>query len=77
MIQSNTFFDHARSFAAYDESFFDTSMSNLLKTPPTSHGPAQDSQPASLDELNIKVPRKSSAQNVSISHYFFIVLVML
>lgn len=54
---------HYVDVGSYDESFFDTSMSNLLKTPPTSHGPAQDSQPASLDELNIKVPRKSSAQN--------------
>ncbi|XP_047475590.1 blastoderm-specific protein 25D-like isoform X2 [Penaeus chinensis] len=54
---------HYVDVGSYDESFFDTSMSNLLKTPPTSHGPAQDSQPASLDELNIKVPKKNSAQN--------------
>ncbi|XP_042864871.1 blastoderm-specific protein 25D-like isoform X6 [Penaeus japonicus] len=54
---------HYVDVGSYDESFFDTSMSNLLKSPPASHGAAPDSQPASLDELNIKVPRKNTAQN--------------
>ncbi|KAG7174542.1 putative ninein-like, partial [Homarus americanus] len=48
----------------YDESFFDSSMSSLLKSSPApSTQPLNSSQPTSLDELAIKVPRRSSSDS--------------
>lgn len=52
---------HYVDVGSYDESFFDTSMSSLLKNSraPSSQ-PLNSSPSSSLDELAIKVPRRSS-----------------
>ncbi|XP_042211969.1 ninein-like isoform X2 [Homarus americanus] len=55
---------HYVDVGSYDESFFDSSMSSLLKSSPApSTQPLNSSQPTSLDELAIKVPRRSSSDS--------------
>ncbi|XP_045607342.1 ninein-like protein isoform X4 [Procambarus clarkii] len=54
---------HYVDVGSYDESFFDSSMSSLLKSSPApSTQPLNASQPTSLDEL-IRVPRRSSGDS--------------
>nr|XP_053651493.1 ninein-like [Cherax quadricarinatus] len=55
---------HYVDVGSYDESFFDSSMSSLLKSSPApSTQPLNSSQPASLEELIVKVPRRSSGDS--------------